>query len=105
MISYKPFYKTLKKKDMSQYILKRMGVSSCVLESIKAGNSITLYSVNKLCLLLDCEPSDIYEIIKTDEEVDMLKKFFVLPYREDIHKNRLKSQIRFDKVGKKTETT
>lgn len=36
--------------------------------NIKAGKSITLDTLNKLCLLLRMQPGDIIEVVPTDEE-------------------------------------
>ncbi|MBQ6217666.1 MAG: helix-turn-helix domain-containing protein [Erysipelotrichaceae bacterium] len=91
MISYKPFYKTLKKKGISQYLLRHMGISPTVLTSIRNGRSISLYTLNRLCLLLNCKLNDIVKYTRTEEEIEMLKKDFVPTHRVDAHKKKLKS--------------
>ena len=93
MISYKPFYRTLKKKGITQYLLKHMGVSSEVFTSLKHNRSISMHTVNKLCHLLDCDIKDIVKIIKTDEEMEILKYDFKPTHRFDIHKKDLKSDV------------
>ena len=35
---------------------------------IKAGKSITLDTLNKICIMLKCQPGDVLEVIPTDEE-------------------------------------
>lgn len=71
MISYKPFFATLKRKGITQYSLQENGVSRGTLDSLKNNRNITLLTVESLCKLLECEPIDIYEFI--DDEVDVKK--------------------------------
>ncbi|GAA5347423.1 helix-turn-helix domain-containing protein [Streptococcus uberis] len=62
MISYKPFYKTLLKKDMSEYyLIKVEGFSANTLHRMKKGESITTKTINRLCEILECEVNDIIE--------------------------------------------
>lgn len=37
-------------------------------QNIKAGKSITLETLNKICIMLKMQPGDIIEVIPTDEE-------------------------------------
>lgn len=37
-------------------------------QNIKAGKSITLETLNKICIMLKLQPGDIIEVIPTDEE-------------------------------------
>lgn len=66
------------KKDIDKE-LKRLGYTSSViqknkllpsqtLQNIRAGKSITLDTLNKLCIMLRCQPSDLIECVVTDEE-------------------------------------
>ncbi|MBQ6148116.1 MAG: helix-turn-helix domain-containing protein, partial [Oscillospiraceae bacterium] len=57
MISYAPFFKTLKDRGITQYELLHMGVSGRLISSIKNNKSITASSINKLCMLLKCTPN------------------------------------------------
>jgi putative transcriptional regulator len=43
-------------------------LSQATLQSIREGRGITTNTINILCLILKCQPSDIIEIIPTDEE-------------------------------------
>lgn len=38
------------------------------LQNIKAGKSITLDTVNKICIMCRCQPGDLLEVVPTDEE-------------------------------------
>ena len=37
-------------------------------QNIKAGKSITLDTLNKICIMLKMQPGDLIEVIPTDEE-------------------------------------
>lgn len=63
MISYRPLFETMKKKNISSYRLQKMGFSRATYYSIKQGNSISTNTVNQLCRLLSCSVSDIIEYI------------------------------------------
>ncbi len=38
-------------------------------QNIKAGKSITLETLNKICIMCKCQPGDLVEVIPTDEEI------------------------------------
>ncbi len=62
MIVYDRFWKTMQRKGISQYkLLKEYGFSSGQLDRIRRGESITMYTLNSLCEILDCRVEDIIE--------------------------------------------
>ena len=63
MISYRPLFETMKKKNISSYRLQKMGFSRATYYSIKQGNSISTNTVNQLCRLLSCSVSEIIEYV------------------------------------------
>ena len=64
MISYKPFYKTLLRKNITEYqLIFKHGFSANILHRMKHGETITLKTLNTLCFILDCGVSDIIEYI------------------------------------------
>ncbi len=65
MISYKPFYETLFKKNMTEYeLIFKHGMSANTLHRIKKGEAITTKTLDTLCFILDCPISDIIEYEK-----------------------------------------
>lgn len=65
MISYKPFFEMIKKKGISQYQLENeYNISKGTLDSLRQNKNITLFTIENLCNLLNCEPWDIFVIIK-----------------------------------------
>ena len=64
MISYEPFYRTLKDKKMTEYqLIFKHGFSSYILHRMKHGKTITLKTLDTLCFILNCSVSDIIEYI------------------------------------------
>lgn len=67
MISYKPFYETLIKKNITEYnLIYKQGMSANTLYRMKKGEAITTKTLDELCQILDCEVSDIIEYIKPE---------------------------------------
>ena len=64
MIVFDPLWETMKRKNISQYMLiKTYGVSTGTLDSLRKNRSITLNTLNDLCVILNCEVSDIIRYI------------------------------------------
>ena len=68
MISYKPFYETLYKKDMTEYaLIFKHGIPDNTLHRMKHNEAITTKTIDTLCTILDCSVSDIIEYVKPDD--------------------------------------
>lgn len=68
MISYAPFYETLRKKGLTEYyLIYKQGFSANILYRMKHGNNISTKTLDELCFILDCGVSDILEYIKDTE--------------------------------------
>lgn len=70
MISYTPFFRTLKEKGISSYRLMQLGFSRSTYYAIKNGNNISTHTINQLCGLLDCRVEDILEYDNENNEGD-----------------------------------
>lgn len=66
MISYEPFFETLKKKNITSYRLFKMGFPQSNYYAIKRGENISSNTVNELCRILRCDVCDIMRY-KDDE--------------------------------------
>lgn len=65
MISFDPFWKTLKKKNITQYaLISQYHVSTGTLDALRKNKSITLNTIQDLCNLLDCDMEDIVLVTK-----------------------------------------
>lgn len=66
MISYEPFYETLKNKNISTYkLINQYGISRSLLDRLKHNKPITTVTINDLCSILKCKIEDI--VIYIDE--------------------------------------
>ena len=64
MMDYTPLWETMERKGISQYRLLKSGIDNKTLDSLKKGNNITLLTLEKLCMILDCTPNDIVRFQK-----------------------------------------
>lgn len=65
MISYEPFYDTLKRKNISTYkLINQYNISRSLLDRLKHNKPITTVTLNDLCKILDCNIQDIVKYIK-----------------------------------------
>ena len=68
MISYRPFWETLNRRDISTYeLIYRQGVSANTIYRMKRGMPITTKTLNDLCFILDCQVSDIIEYVRESD--------------------------------------
>ena len=69
MISYEPFYKTLKEKGVSTYkLINEYGVSRSLLDRLKHNRPISTVTLNDLCNILHCKVEDILVFIEDKQE-------------------------------------
>ena len=67
MISYEPFWKTLKISGESTYsLITKHGISSATINRIRKGEGITTQKINDFCKILCCNVEDIIKYV--DEE-------------------------------------
>ena len=68
MISYRPFWETLNKRNISTYeLIYRQGVSANTIYRMKRGMPITTKTLNDLCFILDCSVSDVIEYVRDSD--------------------------------------
>ena len=67
MVSYAPLWRTLEEKGFSTYTLIHIhGINPRTINNLKHNKGLTLYTLEKLCDILECTPNDIIEFIKED---------------------------------------
>ena len=65
MISYEPFYKTLKDRNLSTYkLITQHGISRSLIDRLKHNKPITTVTINDLCKILNCKIEDIAVFIE-----------------------------------------
>lgn len=64
MISYKPLFTTLIQQGMTKTELRKaVGFSTTALAKMSKGEYVSLETIDKICLYLDCKIEDVIEII------------------------------------------
>lgn len=68
MIDYTPLWKTMKEKGISQYRLLQSGIDNRTLDSLKKSKNITVYTLEKICTILNCTPNDVIRFIDESDD-------------------------------------
>lgn len=64
MISYEPFWQTLKAKGQTTYsLINKYGISSATIDRIKKGGGITTQKIDDFCRILSCRVEDIIRYV------------------------------------------
>jgi len=64
LISYEPFWRTMKERGVTTYaLITRHNISSATIDRMKKGEGITTAKLDDLCRILQCTVSDIIEYI------------------------------------------
>ena len=64
MISYSPFFRTIKEKKVSLYYLRtRHGISNGTFYRMRRGNWLSTRTINDFCRILDCRVEEIMEYL------------------------------------------
>lgn len=65
MISYKPFYETLYRKQLTEYyLIFKLGFSANTLHRMKKGEAISTKTLDALCYALDCNVENIIQFVR-----------------------------------------
>jgi DNA-binding Xre family transcriptional regulator len=65
MISYEPFYETLKRKNITTYkLIKDFNISRSLIDRLKHNKPISTVTLNDLCNMLECDVADIIRYTK-----------------------------------------
>ncbi len=69
LISYRPFWQTLKDKNITTYtLINKYNISSATIDRMKKGNGISTMKIDDFCRILECSVSDIIEYINEKTE-------------------------------------
>ncbi len=71
MISYKPFWETLRQKNISTYaLINKHGISSATINRMKQGGGISTMKIDDFCRILDCRVEDIILYLPEEQAKD-----------------------------------
>ena len=64
MITYAPLWKTMEKQGETTYtLINKYGINPRTINNIKHNKSITMYTLERLCMILKCQAEDIVQFI------------------------------------------
>lgn len=67
MIVYNKLWKTLKKKNISQYtLIQKYHVSPGQITRLKRNESVSTHTIDMFCRILDCDITDIMEYTRDE---------------------------------------
>ncbi len=68
MISYEPFWQTLRQKNISTYkLIYEYGILPDTIQRLRSQKTITTKTINTLCTVIQCQVSDIFTFIPEDD--------------------------------------
>ena len=60
MLSYAPLWDTMKERGITTYtLITKHNINPRTINNLKHHRSITMDTLEKLCLILDCSPNDV----------------------------------------------
>lgn len=68
MISYEPFWNTLKERNISTYqLINKQGILPDTIQRLRSGRPITTTTINTLCMVIGCTVDQILEFVPEEE--------------------------------------
>ena len=60
MVSYEPLWKTMEQKGITTYaLISKHGINPRTIHNLKHNKSITMFTLEKLCSILECQAESI----------------------------------------------
>lgn len=63
MVDYSPLWDTMKVKGITQYALIQAGIDRRTLDWLKKNKNITMLTLEKICVALDCSPNEVVRFL------------------------------------------
>ena len=69
MVSYRPFWETLKQSSETTYtLIKNHHLSSSTIDKLRKDKPLNTTTINDLCRILHCNVADIMDYIPSDDD-------------------------------------
>lgn len=69
MVSYQPFWQTLKQSGETTYtLIKNHHISGSTLDKLRKNKPLNTTTINDLCRILHCRVEDVMEYIPSDDD-------------------------------------
>lgn len=64
MITYTPLWKTMERQGETTYtLINKHGINPRTINNLKHNKSVTMYTLERLCLILHCQVEDIVRVV------------------------------------------
>lgn len=64
MVSYEPLWKIMQERNITTYTLINVhGINPRTINNLRHNRGITVYTLERLCNVLNCTPNDILEFV------------------------------------------
>ena len=63
MVSYEPLWQTMKDRGITEYALMKHGINPRTVNNLRHNRGITVYTLERLCTILQCTPNEILTFI------------------------------------------
>ena len=68
MISYEPLWKTMEQKGITTYaLINKYGINPRTINNLKHNQSITMFTMERLCSILECQAEGIVRFLPDTE--------------------------------------
>ena len=68
LISYAPLWKTMENRGVTTYtLIHKYGINPRTINNLKHNQSITMYTLERLCQVLNCQADAIVQFVKESE--------------------------------------
>ena len=65
MVNYEPLWETMKSRGITSYaLINKHGINSRTVNNLKHNKGMTVFTMERLCEILDCTPNDIVKFEK-----------------------------------------
>ena len=69
VISYSPLWRTMEQQGITTYtLIHKHGISARTISNLKHNKSITMYTLERLCQILDCQAESVVKFCGETEE-------------------------------------
>lgn len=70
MISYEPLWKTMRRQGITTYaLINKYDIPASTVHSLKHNNNITMYTLEKLCNVLNCTADGVVKFEKDSQKI------------------------------------
>ena len=64
MVDYSPLWATMKQKNVTTYaLITKYSINTRTIFNLKHNGGITVYTLERLCRILQCTPNDVLQFI------------------------------------------